>query len=145
MQAPEHVTFRPGNLAERIARSPLAPGATAKRDLGRYYDLLDLVLEEWEDIYQVTTQEWGVIKAFVATRYWEVIPEPKEFYEQFESFLRSPMSKGFDHQLKVSAATALKQADRTEVRAIIWEAESTPPPDAATAGATSAGADAAPP
>lgn len=132
----EHVTFRPGNLAERLVVGPLSPGATAKRSLWRYYALLDAEIEEWMTALEVSADAMIAIRAFIDTRYWEAIPETIDFWRQFASFARSPLAARFVHATLVEAADALKSATRTCLVALIDLAEASPA--AATADATSA-------
>lgn len=132
----EHVTFRPGGLAERLAGGPQSPGATAKRSLWRYYLLLDAELEEWMMALEVSADAMIVIRAFIDTRYWETLPDTLAFWEQFRSFARSPLAARFDPATIVEADGALKSATRTCLVALIDLAETSQA--AATADATSA-------
>jgi hypothetical protein len=138
-QNPEHITFRPGGLTRRLVGGPLSAGATAKRDLSRYYTMVNLRFESWWRDRRVTNDVWEVIAAFVETRYWDVIPGPETIREQFGSFCRSPLASRFPQGDRNQAAWALEMADYDDVVAIIDHAEiELKSPDDATAGATSA-------
>jgi len=146
MQAPEHVTFRPGDLAGHLLRPFKTAGAVAKRDLARYYRLTDRVFERWWDDNGLTDEPWAVLVAFVETRDWETVPEPDAFALQFRSFLGSPMAFGFKATDRSLAAAALDLASYPEVVAVVDKAEEdiaaeaveATSPGASTAGATSA-------
>jgi hypothetical protein len=120
---PEHITFRPGALIDRLTRGPLSPGATAKGDLNRYYILVNTQYDLWFTGNAVTSGAWDVVVAFVSTRAWETVPYPVMFQEQFNSFLRSPMAKDFDRVEKSKAATAIGLASYADVVAIVDHAE----------------------
>lgn len=135
------VSFRAGVLNDRLRAGPLTAGAKTKRDLWRYYALLDAAMGEWSSVLEVTDEEMEAIKAFIDTRYWESIPETDDFWRQFLSFARSPLATRFGKECLLDAANALKSADRTALLALIDRAEvgaSSPQQGAATAGATSA-------
>jgi hypothetical protein len=136
---PEHITFRPGELLERLTRGPLSAGATAKRDVGRYYALLDDAWAHWRHYTLMDGSGWPPVVAFIATREWVAVPGPKQFFEQFRSFLRSPMAEEFNRIDLSAAATAVSLATAVEVAAIIDRAEVDFRSQAsATVGATSA-------
>lgn len=143
---PEHVTFRPGELLERLQVSRLTVGATAKRDLGRYYRLIDTVFDKWAKRKSVTDQTWNAIGAYVCTRSWKYLPTPDTFYDQASDFFASTWGLAYSGD-RQAAMIALADLDHAEVVAIIDGAESelSPPHPAATrAGATSVAAAAAP-
>lgn len=143
---PEHVTFRPGELIERLRVSRLTVGATAKRDLGRYYRLIDTVFDQWAQRKALTDQTWNAIGAFVCTRSWRMLPDAASFYEAASDFFASTWGAAYTGD-RQAAMIALADLDLAEVCAIIDGAESElAPPNrvAATAGATSAAAAAAP-
>jgi hypothetical protein len=135
----EHVTFRPGDLLERLRESRISLGATAKRDLGRYYRLIDAEFDEWEKDRKPTERTWSAVATFVATRTWDQPPDPLTFFAQAQSFLGSAMGSSFA-DVASDALRCLRGIERTTVAAIIDAAESElrPPPlvAAATAGAT---------
>ena len=120
---PEHITFRPGELVEKLTRGPLSPGATAKQDLIRYYVMVSTKFDEWQKGTGITWDAWDVLMAFVSTRSWEAIPYPVVFQDQFASFLKSPMAKEFERTAKGLAFSALVSADYAEVIAIVHHAE----------------------
>lgn len=144
MTASDHITFRPGELADKLAASSLAPGSTAKRDLGRYYFLTEHLFQEWWDANQVWEGPWSVVVALVATREWSSPPHRDDFLEHAKGFVKSPMSAGFPSSQRIEAYQALSGADHLEVIAIIDQAGreyanlSRASQAAATRGATSA-------
>jgi hypothetical protein len=140
----EHVTFRPGDLLERLRVSRLTLGATAKRDLARYYRLIDAEFEAWSKDRGVTDQTWAAIGAFVCTRSWPTPPGPPTpigFFAEAQSFFASSWGYAFGEE-KDTALRALRGLSAAQVVGIIDAAESelAPPPlvAVATRGATSA-------
>lgn len=119
----EHVTFRPGELADRLFGGPLSAGATAKRDLTRYYLALGERFDDWWNANGMWDVPWGVIVEFVGTRGWDTIPTPSAFLGHFEQYLRSPMATGVDAAIRREARDALSGADPVDVIAIIDRAE----------------------
>jgi hypothetical protein len=144
----EHVTFRPGALAERLAAGPLSPGAMAKRDLGRYYDLLGDTFDAWYRDHLLQADGWPPVVAFASTRAWDTVPSPVALHAQFVSFVKSPMARAFDGVDLSVAATALIGVSAIQAYAILDRAEQeiatspAPSPAVPTAGATSAAASA---
>lgn len=151
MQSLDHITFRPGDLAERLSRGPLSPGGTAKRDLLRHYTLIDTVFDQWATGWTMTGEAWEVVVDFCATRGWDTVPYPEVLLEQFKQFLTSPLGLRHDRVSRSMAATALLNADYPQVVAIVSYAEigsghptfsrspgSPEQQDGPTAGATSA-------
>lgn len=148
VQPIEHVTFRPGELAEQLARGPLSPGGIAKRDLIRYYTMVNTAFDQWAVGWTMTGEAWDVIVDFAATRGWEIIPYPETITAQFKQFLTSPLGQRHDRVSRSMAAAALMNADYPELVGIIHAAETglthprfrrSPQGSAATAGATLAG------
>ena len=133
------VSFRAGALNDRLRSGPLTAGGKTKRDLARYYALLEQSLNEWSVGVLVGDGVWDVIVAFVNTRYWDTIPLPLEFFQHFDSFARSPMAKDFDKQTKSTASSALRSVDFITLAAIIDRGEVNSQAGA-KAGGTSAGA-----
>lgn len=131
------VSFRAGALNDRLRSGPLTAGGKTKRDLARYYGLLEQEMGEWWREIGGTDASWEVIVAFVSTRYWDTIPSPEAFHAHFGSFVRSPMASSFDKNSKANADAMLRGANSLTVAAIIDRAEVSQPSDA-TAGATSA-------
>ena len=119
----EHVTFRPGELSERLFGGPLSAGATAKRDLSRYYVVLGERFDDWWNANGMWDVPWGVIVEFVGTRGWDTIPTPSAFFGQFEQYLRSPMASGVEPAIRRDARDALSVADPVDVIAVIDRAE----------------------
>ena len=132
----EHVTFRPGELLERLLVSRLSLGATAKRDLGRYYRLVDTEFDEWAKERKLTDQTWNAIGTFVCTRSWPLPPAPATFYAEALSFFNSSWGAAFKEQ-QATALRALTGINNAQVVAIIDGAESelAPPPLVAVARA----------
>ena len=130
----EHVTFRPGDLLERLRVSRLTLGATAKRDLGRYYRLIDAEFDSWEKERKPTDQTWTAIGTFVCTRSWPTTPDPVTFYAQAKGFFDSNWGSAFGDEM-ANALRCLRGITPTTVAAIIDAAESelTPPPLVAVA------------
>jgi hypothetical protein len=130
----EHVTFRPGDLLERLRVSRLTLGATAKRDLARYYRLIDAEFDSWEKERKPTDRTWAAIGTFVCTRSWPTTPDPLTFYAQAQSFLGSALGSAFADGA-TDALRCLRGISPTTVAAIIDAAESelTPPPLVAVA------------
>jgi hypothetical protein len=122
-QNPEHITFRPGALTERLTRGPLSAGATAKSDLSRYYALVNTQFDVWWQGNAMNDDAWSVIVAFIATRGWETVPYPVPFQDHFFSFLRSPMAKDLDKQEKAVAVNAIVSASYADIVAIVDHAE----------------------
>ena len=137
---PEHVTFRPGDLIERLRVSRLTLGATAKRDLGRFYRLIDTEFEAWSKERALTDSTWNAVGAFVCTRSWPLIPTPVSFYAEAQSFFASTWGMAFKEH-KDDALRVLRGITNAQVVAVIDAAESelSPPPlvAVATRGATS--------
>lgn len=150
MASSEHVTFRPGELADKLAASLLAPGSTAKRDLGRYYHLTELLFQEWWDGSQMWEGPWAVVVRMVSTRDWLLPPHRDDFLEHAKAFVRSPMALDFPAPQRIEAYQALAAADHEEVIAILDVAEreyataTQAAQAAATGGATSAAGTAPP-
>jgi hypothetical protein len=142
----EHVTFRPGELAERLFAGPLSAGATAKRDLIRYYAVLDARFDDWWNANQLWEAPWDVIVDFVEAQGWDAVPTPADFLTRFEQFLKSPLASRIERGLLRDALDGVRGADEVDVVAILDRAEREiasapqPPafPDEPTAGATSA-------
>jgi hypothetical protein len=136
----EHVTFRPGDLLERLRVSRLTLGATAKRDLSRYYALIDAEFDSWEKERKPTDVTWNAIGTFVCTRSWPKTPDPLTFFSQAQSFFGSALGSAYAGVV-ADALRCLRGITPTAVAAIIDAAESelTPPPLVAVAirGATS--------
>lgn len=142
----EHVTFRPGELRERLQVSRLTLGATAKRDLGRYYRLIDTEFEQWAKTFAITDQTWNAIGTFACTRAWPRLPTPSTFYAEAVLFFDSVQGAAYKAQ-RSDALQALIGVGNVQVAAIIDGAESElAPPQAlaARAGATSGDGSAAP-
>lgn len=143
----EHVTFRPGELLERLMVSRLSLGATAKRDLGRYYRLIDTEFDSWAKERGITDLVWNAIGTFVCTRSWPLLPTPSTFYEQAVGFFNSVQGAAYAEYRKAALA-ALSGVSNAQVAAIIDGAESelAPPPLVAVArgGAISVDGSAAP-
>jgi hypothetical protein len=135
------VSFRAGALNDRIRSGPLTAGGKTKRDLMRYYELLDEAMGEWWEAVSIEDESWDVIVAFINTRYWETIPMPKAFASQFDNFIRSPMAEPFGRIARSAAAAAIREADYLALTSIIDRAEVMGAASLkadATAGATSA-------
>lgn len=143
----EHVTFRPGELLERLMVSRLSLGATAKRDLGRFYRLIDTEFDAWAKERGLTDDTWNAIGAFVCTRSWPLLPAPPTFYAEAQSFFNSTWGASYAEQ-KAAALRALTGLSNAQVAAVIDGAESelAPPPLVAVArgGAISVDGSAAP-
>lgn len=137
----EHVTFRPGDLLERLRVSRLTLGATAKRDLARYYRLIDGEFDAWSKERDLTDKTWSAIGAFVCTRSWPSAPTPLGFYAEAQSFFASTWGAAFADE-REGALRALRGISAAQVVGVIDAAESelTPPPlvAVATRGAISA-------
>ena len=136
------VSFRAGALNSRLRSGTMAAGAVAKRDLARYYVLIDDAIKGWRSRTAIDRQAWMLIVGFVWTRDWTVIPEMESFATQFGSYLRSPMAGDYSKAVKSRAMAAIAGITLAETYAIIDAAEAdtwvSPDLDAAIAGATSA-------
>jgi hypothetical protein len=79
-----------------------------------------------------------VVVAFVNTRYWDTLPDLMGFFQQFLSFLQSPMAESFAKEERAAARLAVAQADLLQMAAIIDRAEVSSQAEQAdaTAGAT---------
>jgi hypothetical protein len=132
------VSFRAGALNERLRAGPLTAGGKTKRDLIRYYTLLDTGFEGWWKDQGISDDAWDVVVAFVNTRYWDTLPDLMGFFQQFLSFLQSPMAESFAKEERAAARLAVAQADLLQMAAIIDRAEVSSQAEQAdaTAGAT---------
>lgn len=122
------ITFRPGLIAEEIEKRGTVKGRVAKRDLSRYYVMLNQASVFLED------EEAVAMTAFVATREWA----PMDLYDlanHLSAFLNSPMGRRFNAprlEYKVSQMSFFERMALVDACEIRWlRAEP-------TAGATSA-------
>jgi hypothetical protein len=138
----EHVNFRGGELMDRLRGGPLSVGATAKRDLIRYYQLIEGSFDGWYNGHSLDDEAWDAICEFVATREWVLPFAPYYFRDQARQFLASPMGQRHK-RVRDAVLAALGDVRYPELVGIIDAAErevkyQTQPdqPDAATGGAT---------
>lgn len=135
-----HITFRPGEeLRARLASGLLSTGAKAKRDLLRYYRLLDFEFDRWWTRRNVDEDQWFFVTQFVQSRSWRTIPSPRDFIHDFEGFMESVQQIGYPKGTKALTLSKVADLSAVEFLAIIDRAQDeVTARDAATAGATSA-------
>lgn len=123
MSDPPHVTFRPGELLARLSGGPLSPGSTAKRDLTRYYYLIDGQFTDWWKRTEMTVEGWKIMVIFASTREWDYIPDQRNFAMFLQSFLRSRMAKNIAPEVRQKLIEALLFTTSIDVIAIIDRVE----------------------
>jgi hypothetical protein len=136
-----HITFRPGEeLRARLASGRLSTGAKAKRDLLRYYDLLDAEFDRWWERRKVDEDQWFFITQFVQSRSWRVLPPAgRDFIHDFEAFMEGVQQIGYPKGTKALALSKVADLSAVELLAVIDHAQDeVTARGAATAGATSA-------
>jgi len=136
-----HITFRPGEeLRARLASGLLSTGAKAKRDLLRYYELLDAEFDRWWERRKVDEDQWFFIATFVQTRAWRTRPTARDFIHDFEAFMESVQQIGYPKGTKALALSKVADLSPAELLAVIDRAQDEvmrrADQDGATAGPT---------
>lgn len=118
-----HISFRPGELRERLTAGLLASGTKAKRDLIRYYKLMDATFDQWWDRRRVDDDQWFFVATFVKSRAWKELPTPRAFLDAFEGFMDGVVGIGYPRGTKSLAVSKVADLSFAEMLAIIDRAQ----------------------